>query len=202
MSGQEAQPVVVLVGPPASGKSTIARRLGHALHLPVIDTDDLIAEREGKPCGEVLSTLGEPEFRRIEEQAIADALHIRGIVALGGGAVISERTRAALMDHMVVYLHVTAEEGFQRTSGNQSRPLLNVDDPAEAYRKLLEERQEFYEEVASFRVRSGSSDPQRVTTSILQYLEDSAPNTPSTECKSIAPNPFVRAPRPEPIQEP
>lgn len=166
------KPKAVLVGPPASGKTTIGRRLGNALHLPVVDSDDLIAQKYGKACGDVLRSLGEPEFRKVEEEAVAEALQTSGIVSLGGGAVISSRTRELLRDHNVVFLHVTAEEGVRRASDNNSRPLLDVEDPTKKYRELLEQRGDFYEEVASLRVRSGNSDPQRVVTAILQFIED------------------------------
>lgn len=168
-----ARPKVVLVGLPGSGKSTMGRRIGHALHLPVIDSDDLIADRFNKPCGDVLRELGEEKFREAEEEAVAEALATNAVVSLGGGAVISPKTRPALMNHQVVYLYVDVEEGLRRTSGNKSRPLLDVPNPEEVYQRLYDERHELYEEVASFRIRSGNHDPQRTVTAILQYLEDS-----------------------------
>lgn len=166
-----ATPQVVLVGPPGAGKSTIGRRLSRALHTPLIDTDALIEQREGKRCGEIFSEYGEPRFREIEEEVVAEALHENGIVSLGGGAVISEKTRAALADHNVVYLEVTVEEGVRRTAGDANRPVLAAEDPAEHYRALYEFRRPFYEEVASFKARSDTRSPQRVVAEILSYLD-------------------------------
>ena len=68
-------PTIVLVGPPGSGKSTIGRRLSRALSTKLTDTDEMIEQRMGKTCGEVFSELGEPEFRRIEEQVLS-LIHI------------------------------------------------------------------------------------------------------------------------------
>lgn len=169
----ETKPRVVLVGAPGSGKTTIGRRLSHALHVQVVDSDELIAEKYGKPCGDVLRELGEEEFRNVEERAVAEALTTPGVVSLGGGAVLREPTRHKLMNQRVVYLHVSVEEGVRRIQGNSSRPLLDVPDPEAKYQQILQNRHQFYEEVASFRVRSGNSDPQRVVTAVLQYLEDS-----------------------------
>ena len=166
------RPKVVLAGLPGAGKSTMWRRIGHALHLPVIDTDELIAERFNKPCGDVLRELGEEKFRAAEEEAVAQALKTNAVVSLGGGAVKSVKTREALMNHQVVYLYVDVAEGVRRTSGNKTRPLLDVPNPEEVYQRLYDERHELYEEVASFRIRSGNHDPQRTVSAILQYLED------------------------------
>lgn len=166
-----AIPRLVLVGPPGAGKSTIGRRLSRALHEPLTDTDHLIEEREGDTCGNVFTKLGEPRFRGIEEEVVAEALQRPGIVSLGGGAVLSEATRDRLADHDVIYLEVSVEEGVRRTSGETGRPVLDADDPAEHYRALYEFRRPLYEEVASFKARSDSSSPQRVVAEILGYLD-------------------------------
>ncbi|ALA67346.1 shikimate kinase [Corynebacterium lactis] len=165
-------PRIVLVGPPGAGKSTIGRRLARALNTSLTDTDEMIQQRMGKPCGEVFASLGEPEFRRIEEEEVAKALTREGIVSLGGGAVISERTRDLLADHNVVYLEVSVKEGVRRTSGNDSRPVLAAEDPEAHYRALYESRRDFYESVASFKARSDERSPQRVVAEILSYLDD------------------------------
>lgn len=165
-------PRVVLVGLPGSGKTTIAKRLANALNTTALDTDQMIEKRFCAPCGEVFNELGELRFREVEAEAVAQALHSDGIVSLGGGAVLMASTRALLVDQRVVYLHVTAKEGVRRTSGNASRPLLNVEDPAARYQELLEERAQFYEEVANLLVHSDGKKPQRVVTDILQFLDD------------------------------
>lgn len=166
-----ATPRVVLVGPPGAGKSTIGRRLSRALNLPLTDTDYLIEEREGDTCGNVFTRLGEPRFREIEEEVVAEALQRDGIISLGGGAVLSERTRRLLADQDVIYLEVSVEEGVRRTADESTRPVLAADDPAEHYRRLYEYRRPLYEEVASFIARSDSRSPQRVVAEILGYLD-------------------------------
>lgn len=166
-------PTIVLVGPPGAGKSTIGRRLARALRTALTDTDELIEQLMGKPCGEVFSELGEPEFRRVEEQVVADALTREGIVSLGGGAVISETTRELLADHNVVYLEVSVAEGVRRTAGSGARPILQAEDPEAHYSALYAARRPFYEEVASFKVRSDARSPQRVVAEILSYVDES-----------------------------
>lgn len=164
-------PLAVLVGPPGAGKSTIGRRLSRALGVPLTDSDELIEQREGRSCGDVFADLGEPRFRELEEEMVAEALTRPGIVSLGGGAVLSPATRSLLARHVVVYLEIDAEEGVRRTAGEATRPVLAADDPAAHYRALLDRRRPLYEEVATFRARSGGRTPQQVVAEILGFLE-------------------------------
>lgn len=165
------RPRVVLVGLPGAGKSTIGRRLANALHCGVVDTDTLIEEDRGAACGEVFSALGEPAFRALEEEHVARALATDGIVSLGGGAVISPRTRALLADQLVVHLKVSAEEGVRRTSVDDSRPVLAAGDPVARYRQIQAERAPFYDEVADLTVSSEGGDPRQTVAEVLHFLE-------------------------------
>ena len=86
-------PVLVLVGPPAAGKSTVGRLVADRLGMPFTDTDDLVVQRAGKPVSEVFVDDGEEAFRELEAAAVADALATAGgLLALGGGAVLAAGT--------------------------------------------------------------------------------------------------------------
>lgn len=166
-----SSPRVVLVGPPGAGKSTIGRRLASALNLPLVDSDTLIEQGEGKPCGEVFAQLGEEEFRKLEAGYVARALATGGVVSLGGGAVLTDSTRTLLQRHTVVWIDVTPEEGIRRTANDTSRPVLNAANREEHYRNLLETREPFYREVADHRVRTDSRPPQRVVAEVLSFID-------------------------------
>lgn len=167
-----ARPIVVLIGPPGAGKSTIGRRLARALNADLVDSDELIENATGKACGEVFSELGEPAFRELEAHHVADALRHDGVVSLGGGAILTASTRELLKEHDVVWIDVSVAEGVRRTAGERTRPVLAADDPVEHYRNLLETRRPLYEEVSTFRVRTNSRSPQQVVAEILHHLED------------------------------
>lgn len=170
-SSEDGPCTVVLVGPPGAGKTTIARRLSRALNMPMVDSDHLIEEEFGKPCGEVFSELGEEKFREVEARIIAEALPKGGVISLGGGAVLTESTRELLESYEVVWIDVSVEEGVRRTLGDNTRPVLQAADPAEHYRKLMEIRAPLYSEVACFRVRTDKKTPQQCVGDILSYVE-------------------------------
>lgn len=164
-------PRVVLVGLPGSGKSTIGRRVASALNLPIVDSDVLIEQGEGKACGEVYAELGEEAFRELEVGYVARALATGGVVSLGGGSVVSEEVRALLQRHTVVWIDVSAEEGIRRTADDSTRPVLDGEDRERRYRELVVEREPYYREVATFRVRTDERPPQRVVAEILGFIE-------------------------------
>ncbi|AGP30843.1 3-dehydroquinate synthase [Corynebacterium terpenotabidum] len=164
-------PRLVLVGLPGAGKSTIGRRLANALHCEVVDSDLLIEQDRGLPCGEVFRQLGEPAFRELEEEHVARALGTGGIVSLGGGAVISPATRALLADLPVVHLRVSAQEGARRTTGDANRPVVAAEDPVARYRQLQTERASFYDEVSDATVSSEGRDPRQTVAEVLHILE-------------------------------
>lgn len=164
-------PRVVLVGMPGAGKTTIGRRIASALNLPIVDSDLLMEQGEGKACGELYSELGEDAFRELEVGYVARALATGGVVSLGGGAIVTEEVRTLLQRHTVVWIDVTAEEGIRRTAEDASRPVLDGEDREQRYRDLLEQRESFYREVSSFRVRTDERPPQRVVAEVLGFID-------------------------------
>lgn len=90
-------PLVVLVGPMGSGKSTVGALLAERLGVPYRDSDADIVAAQGREISDIFVDEGEPYFRELERQAVAAALaEHTGILALGGGAVLDAGTRELL----------------------------------------------------------------------------------------------------------
>jgi 3-dehydroquinate synthetase/shikimate kinase len=142
---------VALVGFMGSGKTSLGRQLAERLDRPFLDLDAAIEERAGTSIAELFAERGEPEFRRIEEHAARVALAATepSVVALGGGAIGSASTRTRLMDAFVLLCDVGVDTAWRRVRGS-SRPL--AQDEA-TFRRLYEERQPLYREVADAAVQ-------------------------------------------------
>jgi shikimate kinase len=167
----EVQPKAVVVGPPGAGKSTVGRLLAEQLAVPFRDVDEDIVALAGKPIMDIFATDGEPAFRALEEQAVATALaEHTGVLALGGGAILSERTRAALAGYPVVFLNVGMSEGVRRTGLSGARPLLAGVNPRATFKTLLDARLPLYREVAVFEVGTDDLEPDQIVAKVLAAL--------------------------------
>ena len=167
-----AGPRVVLVGPMGAGKTTVAGLVGEAWGVPVRDTDADIVAAEGRSIGEIFVDDGEQRFRAIEVAAVADALASHeGVLALGGGAVLDEGTRAALAGLPVVFLRVGLSDAVKRVGLGSGRPLLlgNVRGRIKA---LLDERTPVYESVATLVVETDGRTAEDVAREIVEALDE------------------------------
>lgn len=164
-------PRIVLVGPMGVGKSTVGALVAEKLGCVYRDTDDDIVGEQGRTVADIFLDEGEPVFRAIEKQAVKRALAEHdGVLALGGGAILDEETRALLAGHQVVYLSMDVEEAVKRTGLNAARPLLAV-NPRRQWRELMEARRDLYTEVARAVVATDDRTPEEVTRAVLDALE-------------------------------
>ncbi len=172
VSAAGTRPLVVLVGPPGSGKTTVGRALARITGTALRDTDADIAAAAGRPIPDIFFTDGEPAFRQMERAAVAAALvEHGGVLALGGGAVLAPETRALLKGHTVAFLSVTMPTGVKRTGLSSNRPLLTGVNPRATYKSLLDARLALYEEVATIVVRTDDRTVKEVAASIAERLE-------------------------------
>jgi shikimate kinase len=157
---------LVLVGAPGSGKSTVGALLAERLGVPFRDVDAVIAERTGKSISEIFTDDGEATFRALEEQVTAELLPLPGVLSLGGGAVLSATTRAALRDHGVVWLKVGLAQSVKRVGLDTARPLL-LGNVRGQLRKLLDERAALYREVGNEVVDTDHTTPAEIVEMIM-----------------------------------
>ncbi|GGS03302.1 shikimate kinase [Streptomyces aureoverticillatus] len=164
-------PKIVLVGPMGVGKSTVGALLAELLGTTYRDTDADIVAAKGREISDIFVEDGEPYFRELERQAVRAALaEHEGVLALGGGAILDEGTRALLAAHPVAYLSMDVEEAVKRTGLNAARPLLAV-NPRKQWRELMEARRHLYEEVARAVVATDGRTPEEVAEAVLDALE-------------------------------
>lgn len=163
-------PVVVLIGSPGAGKSSVGRRLAQRLGVAFADTDAMIEEDAGMSVSDIFVTEGESAFRDREERTVARALsEHRGVLSLGGGAVLSPLTRERLAGQRVVWLTVTLSDAAARVGMNTARPLL-LGNVRATLGALLEERTPLYASVATDVVETSGRSLRQVVDEVARAV--------------------------------
>jgi len=141
------EPALIFTGFMGAGKSAAARAVAAELGVAAFDSDHELERELGEPIESWFDRNGEAAFRETEERVVLALLErddLR-VLALGGGALASERVREALRRHIVVYLDVDADNAWRRAAGGQGRPLAR---DRNRFEQLHAERRPLYEETA------------------------------------------------------
>jgi shikimate kinase len=167
-------PVVVLIGAPGAGKSTIGRIVADRLDVAFRDTDDDVEARAGKSIPDIFVLDGEPAFRALEHEAVATALREHdGVLALGGGAVLDVQTQALLATQPVVWLKVASATAAGRVGVSGPRPVI-VGSPHSTLVKLLAERTPIYESLAKATVETDFRAPEEIAEDVIAAVSKEA----------------------------
>jgi shikimate kinase len=154
-----------------TGKTEVGRELSGNLHWRLIDVDDEIVKESGMSINEIFSTCGEPVFREMETEMIQKVSGNRNvIISTGGGAVLRQENMDILRENgTIVCLTATPETILKRTGSNDERPLLQVKDPIQKIRDLLELRKPWYDK-AEVIIDTEGKTPFQIAKEILEKV--------------------------------
>lgn len=178
MSGvRHSIPVAVIIGMMGAGKTRVGKEVAHIMDLPFADADVEIQHDIGMGIPEFFEREGEPAFRKVEADLIADMLEdFDGIFSLGGGAPMTPSTQRALAEYIdrggrVVYLDADPAEAMERANRGGGRPMLNGDADAR-WKKLYKERDPVFRRVANVRVRTRGQTPQMAARKVMDMIRE------------------------------
>ena len=141
---------VVLIGMMGSGKTTVGARLARRLERRFVDSDVGVEARAGRTVRQIFEAEGEPAFRALETEVLAEALAQEEplVIAAAGGTVLDPVNRSRMRQcGTVVFLEASPDDLVGRVGGNDHRPLL-ADDPSTKLKEMDAVRRELYLETA------------------------------------------------------
>jgi shikimate kinase len=156
-----------------SGKSSVGKHAAEQLDFRLVDTDELIERRMGKPITEIFKRYGESFFRELEKNVmreLSSRTHL--VVATGGGAVLAdENWREWKRSGIVACLGVDAETAYRRTRHHTNRPLLQGTDAFVKILDLMAQRASRYAK-ADFMIDTVGKTPESVARMVVEkYFE-------------------------------
>ena len=159
-----------------SGKSTVGKIISSELFLTFLDTDEEIETRTGASIDWIFDLEGEEGFRKRESKILDEMVKKNSIVlSTGGGIILSEHNRELLSSRgSVFYLETPIKIQLERTSKDKDRPLLKEGDPGKILKKLHQERQTLYENVADHIVKTENKSSQEVASEIIKLIKNYA----------------------------
>lgn len=158
---------IVLIGPPAAGKSRVGRRLARRLGVTFSDTDSAVVREHG-PIAQIFAEQGEQAFRTMERDAVVHALSDGGVVAFGGGAVLDPRTQKDLERTRVVLLTVSLEAVAARITDSK-RPLVRG---IESWHELVTKRMPLYESLADYIADTSRRPMGTIVEDIAEWFQE------------------------------
>ena len=165
---------MVLVGLPGSGKSTVGRQAAGLLGAAFTDIDVVLTDQTGMSVADLFALRGEPEFRKLETLAMAEALGAPPqLIAPGGGWIAQPGNLEMVGDRgFLIYLALELRLAAERLDGDIARPLLAGGDLAGRMQGLLLERERWYR-LAAVEIDAGRP-VEAVARAIASAAQESA----------------------------
>jgi shikimate kinase len=168
---------IALIGFMGTGKTAVGKILAKKLNWRLVELDSVIEQIAGKSIPEIFNHDGEITFRELEIEAVKKvARGKKQVIACGGGVVLNTINIDRLKQtSVVINLTASVEKILQRTiATKETRPLLNVDDPALRIRELMKFRKPLYERGADITIATSKLDINAIAEKIIKELRSNA----------------------------
>ncbi|WP_111860140.1 shikimate kinase AroK [Acinetobacter sp. CFCC 10889] len=168
----ETLPNIYLVGPMGAGKTTVGRHLADLLGREFLDSDHEIERKTGATIPWIFEKEGEHGFRARESIVINELTTKKDLVLATGGGAVTQAINREYLKHrgIVIYLYTPVELQLQRTYRDKNRPLLQVENPEQKLRDLLNIRDPLYREVAHYIIETNQGAARDLAQRILQMI--------------------------------
>lgn len=170
------------IGMMGAGKSTVGQLVGRRLNYQFFDTDSVIEQAAGQSVSQIFAAAGEPEFRQLETQVLAElSAYTRLVIATGGGIVSQPQNWSYLQQGLVIWLNVPVELIYSRLKKDSTRPLLQTTDPLAKLQLLMQERRPLYA-AADLEITVTPGEPaERVAERVIAAIPKALKGTESLE---------------------
>lgn len=164
---------IYIVGFMGTGKTVIGKILAQKLGKDFIETDEQIESRQGKKIVDIFSQNGEASFRAREKEIIRKLSSQKDLVISCGGGLICNAENLELLKKtgLVFCLAASAETIYERTKKDKNRPLLNVNNPLDKIKNLLQERTSYYAQ-AHYAIDTEGISPKGIVRKIISILNN------------------------------
>lgn len=161
---------IILIGMPASGKSTVGVVVAKRLGYEFVDTDLLIQKQEKRLLKEIIAEEGNDGFLKIENQVNRDLEVEKAVISPGGSVVYCEEAMKHFKEiGTVVYLKVPFEEINNRISNAKNRGVVLKD--GQTLKDLYDERVKLFEKYADLTVEEEESSLEETIDKVLKLFE-------------------------------
>ncbi len=167
---------IIFIGFRGTGKTTIGKMLAQQLGKEFIDADEYLEYKQGKTIQDIFTDGGEPLFRDIETQTIAELCHLDGkVIATGGGVILREENiRNLKKSGIIILLDADVDTLHKRihedTRTRQKRPNLTNLNAYEEIEFLLAYRRPLYDRIADFVINTASMSKHDAVNKIIAFI--------------------------------
>ena len=163
---------LIIIGPMASGKSVVGRKLSKRMGLDFFDTDDCIEKKAGAEISWIFDVEGEQKFRDREFEVLTSLIKKENcVISTGGGIVLRKDNREIIKKGTGIYLEASIQSQLERTMNDKHRPLLQrAQNKEETLREIAKLRNPLYLKCSDIVIKE-TNNPNETVDLILQEIE-------------------------------